>query len=380
MQGFIRTPRTSILEVSDVHIGSYQRNMMSAVLHPRLWVVGGILAVAVYCVLLNRTQVPYVQRSQVLFFPLSLDTLIGDGIYDKLRLKVLSEDHPTAVRARQTLSRLLVAMKEDSEEETTLQVCADWDWSLCITADAGCSAFSLPGGKLVATQGLVEKLSNAQLGFILGHEMGHAIARHGTEKRVFWYLRRSLSEFVAAGSDVSQLLHSWAIDFPYSRAVESEADLIGLYLATSAGFSLSEEDLRLALQEGHHTHGEAEVGWSLLRTHPDPLSRVAVLRAQIPEVVEVALQRKAEAQALGHYAFHAMNASPLATYRPPKESEFVELEVTPWCLVPCGVACECGGIGCCKGPALRQWQHALLNQIFFAAMGIALLGNVCCVI
>src|SRR5690606_16847088 len=112
------------------------------------------------------------------------------------------------------------------------------------------NAFALPGGKIGFYTGII-KVANtpAQLAAIMGHEVGHVLAKHGNE-RVSQGLATQIaltgaqivlredgqldkkSQLIVAGLGVGA---QFGILLPFSRAHESEADLIGLDLMSRAG-------------------------------------------------------------------------------------------------------------------------------------------------
>ena len=331
VDNYLRSPRMGLRKACNVHMGTYTRHYHKTAAQPRWWLLGFVLTGGYILVVRNRVKIPYVGRSQFIGLPLEMDVSIGEGLYDNLEVDVLPKYHAISIKTRRVLNKLLLAMREDSEVEPQLKTCGDWQWVLCVAADSERNAYSLPGGKMVVNQGLVEALTPNQLAFILGHEMGHAIARHGTEKRLWWHIRRLLSEFVATGSGLSQILHTFAIDYPYSRQVEKEADFIGLCLATSAGYSLTESDLVEALKDIHsqeqstqyHGGGFLDV---LFDTHPSPTDRVSSLLRRQPEVLRDCLLRKSAAYAQGSGAFHATHRGPFSAYRVPAQSATVGVD------------------------------------------------------
>ena len=59
----------------------------------------------------------------------------------------------------------------------------DWDWQFTLFENPEPNAFALPGGKVGVNTGLFKVAKNdAQLAAVMGHEVGHAIARHGAER------------------------------------------------------------------------------------------------------------------------------------------------------------------------------------------------------
>jgi predicted Zn-dependent protease len=169
-----------------------------------------------------------------------------------------------------------------------------WEFNL-IEDDKVANAWCMPGGKVVVYTGILPiTQSDTGLAVVLGHEIAHAIAKHGNERMSQGLLAQlgavglsaALSThpsetnqiFMAAyglGANVGVLL-------PYSRIQESEADHIGLILMAKAGY-----DPREAVPFWKRMN---EKGGSrppeLLSTHPAPETRIKEIEAEIPEAMK----------------------------------------------------------------------------------------------
>ncbi|MBL9009100.1 MAG: M48 family metalloprotease [Myxococcales bacterium] len=155
------------------------------------------------------------------------------------------------------------------------------------------NAFALPGGQIFITQALLVKLrSEAQLAGVLGHEIGHVIARHGAQHLAKQQLGQLLVTAVQVGSYDSRDPHrnrnaallaqaaNQMISLRYGRQDELEADDYGF---------------RIALDGGYDPHGivelmqvldEASAGGRVpefLSTHPNPGNRRALLLERIQQ-------------------------------------------------------------------------------------------------
>lgn len=181
------------------------------------------------------------------------------------------------------------------------------DWEVRVFDSDQVNAFALPGRKIGVYRGLLAVAENqSQLAAVIGHEVGHVIARHGNE-RVSQSTAAQLSQAAVAAtiasSDMSsgtgQLIMAgfglgaqYGVLLPYSRTHESEADTIGLDLMADAGFN-PRESVRLWENMAAASGGAAPP--ELLSTHPSNQSRIANLTAHMPE----AEQREANARAAG---------------------------------------------------------------------------------
>jgi predicted Zn-dependent protease len=99
-----------------------------------------------------------------------------------------------------------------------------FQWEFNVLHDRQINAFCLPGGKVAVFTGLLPvALTDAQLATVMAHEVAHALAHHTSER---------LARQESKGGGFLDLLVGKAHD----REQESEADHIGLFVMTCAGY------------------------------------------------------------------------------------------------------------------------------------------------
>lgn len=139
-------------------------------------------------------------------------------------------------------------------------------WEFNVLRDKQINAFCLPGGKVAVFTGLLPVAANdAQLATVMAHEVAHALAHHTSER-----LARQQE-----GGNVFDLLIGKAHD----RQQESEADHIGLFLMTFAGYEPEQavvfwERMRTA------TSGSSRPP-EILSDHPSDSKRIAQMGSWI---------------------------------------------------------------------------------------------------
>ncbi|HEY4596612.1 MAG TPA: M48 family metalloprotease [Thermoanaerobaculia bacterium] len=124
-----------------------------------------------------------------------------------------------------------------------------YDFDCHVLADTRTvDAFALPGGQVFVTAGLIERLSSdGELAGVLGHEIGHVLARHATERIAGARIAPGLTgAAVLAGYDPADpasrrkaavaTLIGRLIDLRFSPPEEAEADRLGARLAAQAGY------------------------------------------------------------------------------------------------------------------------------------------------
>lgn len=157
------------------------------------------------------------------------------------------------------------------------------------------NAFCLPGGKIFVYTGIFKYIqSDAELATVIGHETGHALARHGAERMSMALLTKmgeqaamlalnlQTAEGIRAFNTAYGIATNVGVLLPYSRKQEYEADHIGLILMALAGYdphaALSFWSKMVRESKGKHTI-------ALLATHPADKDRIARIRALIPEAM-----------------------------------------------------------------------------------------------
>ncbi|KAB2072857.1 hypothetical protein ES319_A07G045700v1 [Gossypium barbadense] len=113
------------------------------------------------------------------------------------------------------------------------------NWEVLVVNEPVVNAICLPGGKIVVFRGLLEHLrTDAEIATIIGHEVGHAVARHIAETitKDLWLdiLQLILYQFIMP--DLADKMSALLLRLPFSRRMEIELDYIGLLLLASAGY------------------------------------------------------------------------------------------------------------------------------------------------
>ncbi|AKH37081.1 MULTISPECIES: M48 family metallopeptidase [Nitrosomonas] len=176
------------------------------------------------------------------------------------------------------------------------------EWEVVVFEDPALNAFALPGGKIGVYAGLVNLVDNQdQLATVIGHEVGHVLARHSNERlsqQLGAQAGITLVQAIAApqtamGQTAVSLLGigaEYGIILPFSRLHESEADTIGLDLMAKAGFNPA-ESVALWLKMEQASQGPRPV--EFLSTHPSHTTRIKDLQARIPKAQQLQQQAKA---------------------------------------------------------------------------------------
>jgi len=155
-------------------------------------------------------------------------------------------------------------------------------WELAVFENEAANAFALPGGKVGVFTGLLNVAENQhQLATVIGHEIAHVTARHSAA-RVSSQLATQLGVSVLArgtGMDpqVIGMGANLLLTLPFSRADESEADLLGLDYMARAGFDPRQSVMLWRNMERVGGGGTSD----FMSTHPSPQNRIQELERRM---------------------------------------------------------------------------------------------------
>lgn len=175
---------------------------------------------------------------------------------------------------------------------------AQWEFVLFDRPEA--NAFCLPGGKVGVYTGILPiTRDDGGLATVIGHEVAHAVARHGGERvsqSVLFQAGGSVLGAAVSGYDPKVQASATQIyglgtqlgyALPHSRSQESEADHIGLLYMADAGYN-PKHAITFWQRFGEHNQQAGGAGGRMpwfLRTHPLDENRVNNLKQWLPEAM-----------------------------------------------------------------------------------------------
>jgi metalloendopeptidase OMA1, mitochondrial len=242
---------------------------------------------------------PYTGRSQLLMTSVSQEMRMGSQAYDQVKSnpKMRASQDPREVEpVKRVAARIIEAAKRSKYAEMAQQF--QWEVTV-IKDDKTANAFALPGGKMAVYTGIFPMAkTEAGLAAVMGHEVVHALARHGAERMSQGQVTNAGLQIVGAaagaagrggmlgqaamaalgvGAQVGVLL-------PFSRKHESEADYIGILLAADAGYD-PREAVALWERMGQMSGGGAQA--EFMSTHPSHETRIDQLKRWMPEAMAI---------------------------------------------------------------------------------------------
>lgn len=163
----------------------------------------------------------------------------------------------------------------------------DWEYEFYLLDDPQTiNAFALPGGQIFITSALFDRLqTEGQLAGVLGHEIGHVVARHGAERIAQQRLSQGLIGAVVVASDDARAGQMAAVvaqlvNMSYGRDDELQSDELGVRFMAQAGYDpRSMLDVMQILAESGGG-GQPE----FFSTHPNPDNRMQRIQDAIDKV------------------------------------------------------------------------------------------------
>jgi len=163
------------------------------------------------------------------------------------------------------------------------------------------NAFALPGGYVYVSRGLMALADDeAELAGVVGHEIGHVIAKHSNERLSTQFAtQQGMAVVQALGGEMTEtkkmlygalgLGAQYGVILPYGRKQESEADVIGLDLMAKAGFDPAQA---VTLWE-RMSQANGKQPPEFLSTHPSNETRIRDLQACMNKALAVQQQARA---------------------------------------------------------------------------------------
>ena len=244
---------------------------------------------------------PYTGRSQLLMTSVSQEMQLGAQAYAQVKNdpKLRQSQDPREV---EPVKRVAARIIESAKRSKYAEMAQQFQWEvIVIKDDKTMNAFALPGGKIAVYTGIFPVArTEAGLAAVLGHEVVHALARHGAERMSQGQLANAALQVAGAAGDrgmISQAAMAAlgagaqvGVLLPFSRKHESEADYIGILLAADAGYD-PRESVSLWERMGQLSRGGGPS--EFLSTHPSHETRIDQLKKWMPEAMGIYQSRQA---------------------------------------------------------------------------------------
>ncbi len=235
----------------------------------------------------NQETVPITGRSQLVDMSREQEMSLGLQSYQEILSQSEVMQQGDAVNLIKTIGTKLANAAADVDP--------GFNWEFNVIQSEQANAFALPGGKTAVYTGLFPVAENANgLAVVMGHEIAHAIARHGAERMAYQKLVRigSMAASVALGDMDFQTQRAvmgalgvgaqYGVLLPFSRDHESEADYMGLLFVARACFDPTEAP-KLWERMGQMSQGKQPS--EFMSTHPSNETRIRQFEQWMPEAL-----------------------------------------------------------------------------------------------
>lgn len=222
-------------------------------------------------------------------FPIEDDKRIGADTYQEmLKGAKLADSSPEFAMVKRCVDRL-TAVADDP---------GGFEWEVHLIDDPETvNAWCLPGGKMAVYTGILPVTRDETgLAVVLGHEIGHAVARHGTTRMASEGLMEGGLQLIGVKYQAVQqyaeyigLAKSLLISMPWGREQELEADEIGLIYMARAGYD-PDQAVEFWKRMAAHSGGAPP---EFLSTHPSDETRIAALKDNLRKARDIYGGRKA---------------------------------------------------------------------------------------
>lgn len=241
------------------------------------------LALIAAIIMTGCTTVPETGRTQMNFLSPGEEMQMGLSEFDKMKKELPISKDATANALLQRVGKRIAAVAPLPG--------AQWEFVVFDSKEA--NAFCLPGGKVGIYTGILPITKDeAGLATVIGHEVAHAVARHGGE-RISTAMGLQLLGVAVDASTQNTKYHNYAVAgyglgsqlgaaLPHSRMQESEADHLGLLYMARAGYDPEASVAFWQRFAEFNKNAGGETPW-FLRTHPLDEKRIEQLKGWMPE-------------------------------------------------------------------------------------------------
>jgi len=230
--------------------------------------------------------VPETGRRQVMLISTSQEMQLGLSAFQQMKKETPVSRDPAVNAMVQRVGRRIAAVAELPGAQ----------WEFVVFDSKQANAFCLPGGKVGIYTGILPITKDeAGLATVIGHEIAHAVARHGAERVSEGILLQTggglLGASLSSADPRTQVLVMTAYgigakvgrELPHSRGQESEADHIGLIYMARAGY---DPEAAVGFWQRFADHSRSQGGGgtpAFLRTHPLDTVRIQQIQQWLPE-------------------------------------------------------------------------------------------------
>lgn len=253
-----------------------------------------IVLVTVAVVIISCSQVFMTGRKQILLIDQGQITSLSNQAYTNIMSESKMSSNKSHVNTvREVGYRITNAVGRYVKEKGLENVLEGMTWHFDVIASDQVNAFCLPNGNIVFYEGIMKFTNSPDLvAVVMGHEIAHALAKHGNERMSQEMLMSTVGQAASAfigENQQNQAIFQLAfglgtqlgVVLPYSRKHEYEADRLGLIIMAMAGYDIN-------VAPGFWERMSEGKGGTMefFSTHPSDENRIKQIRAVLPEAAK----------------------------------------------------------------------------------------------
>jgi predicted Zn-dependent protease len=254
------------------------------------------LLIAIILVSQACSTVPLIGRKQVSLVPEATIVEMSLTNYNQsIKENKLSTNKEQTNIIKRVGARMSIAVEKYLTDNGYKDRISDFKWEFNLVESKEVNAWCMPGGKVVFYTGIMPLTKNdAGVAVVMGHEIGHAVARHGNERMseqlIAQYGQVAFSELIKTKPEETQALFlsayglgaQYGVLLPYSRIQEYEGDKLGLIFMAIAGYNPNEA---ISFWERMAANSSAKQP-EFLSTHPLEQNRIDAIKKFLPEALK----------------------------------------------------------------------------------------------
>jgi predicted Zn-dependent protease len=253
------------------------------------------LIIVILFLSLSCTTVPITGRKQFIILPdYAMLSMSLQQYNEFLKTNKISSNQEQTQMVKKVGRKIQMAVEKYFTDKNMSYTLRDYKWEFNLIESEEKNAWAMPGGKVVVYEGILPiTRDEAGLAVVMGHEIAHAIAKHGNERMsqglIIQMGGMALTKAMAEKPEKTKRLWMTAfgvgaqfgVMLPFSRYQESEADHLGLVFMAIAGYDPNEA-VEVWKRMSQMKEGQAPP--EFLSTHPSDETRIRKIKETIPKV------------------------------------------------------------------------------------------------
>ena len=253
------------------------------------------LIIVILFLSLSCTTVPITGRQQFSILPdYAMLSMSLQQYNEFLKTNKISSNQEQTQMVKKVGRKIQMAVEQYFTDKNMSYALKDYKWEFNLIESEEKNAWAMPGGKVVVYEGILPITKDeAGLAVVMGHEIAHAIAKHGNERMSQGLIAQmggmALSKALAEKPEKTRQLWmtvfgvgaQYGVMLPFSRLQESEADHLGLVFMAIAGYDPNEA-VEVWKRMAEMKEGQAPP--EFLSTHPSDETRIRKIKETIPKV------------------------------------------------------------------------------------------------